>query len=241
MKQIIDNVWNFKGLVAGRVYLVKDPDGLSLIDTGLLGAAPKIARALEAANYKPNDVKRILITHAHPDHVGGLPELAKYTGAEVISSTLEKPVVEGEAPVERPPKELLTGMSRMMAQKPALLKGTPVNRSVSDGDMIPEVLGGLQVIFTPGHAPGHISFWQPDLKFLFLGDVLFHLLGLRLPPAAFTPDMRENIRSLHKVTALEPDSVCFGHGEPFVGDAARRLNNYVALLDAKLSELDLPA
>ena len=107
-----------------------------------------------------------------------------------------------------------------------------VDRTVSDGDVI-EALGGLQVIATPGHSPGHVSFWQPERKILFVGDGImnaFGLSGMRLPFTVSTPDMAENIRSVRKIAELDAKIVCFGHGEPITQDAAAKIRAFATTI-----------
>ncbi len=87
---------------------------------------------------------------------------------------------------------------------------------MEDGEIIEGVLGGLTAVSTPGHAPGHLSFWQAERRILFTGDVIFNWPRLRLPFAMLTVDMAENIRSVGKVAALEPAVACFGHGKPIL-------------------------
>ena len=70
MIQVVDGVYTFTGLMAGRVYLLTEGDGLTLIDASIPSAGDKILAQLAKAGHKPTDVKRVLITHAHPDHVG---------------------------------------------------------------------------------------------------------------------------------------------------------------------------
>lgn len=218
MKSIIPSVSYFTGLLAGRVYAIEDPDGLTLIDTGISLAAARILKQLRAAGFQPGDVKRILITHAHPDHAGGLPKLKAETGAEVMASALEKPVLLGEVPILRPERRL---------RPPAVrLKPAPVDRVLEDSEMILEVMGGLQALHTPGHAPGHLSFWHPGKRILFCGDVIFNLTGLALPWRVFTVDMAEDKRSIRRLASLEPEVVCFGHGNPLTSSTASALRAF---------------
>jgi glyoxylase-like metal-dependent hydrolase (beta-lactamase superfamily II) len=223
MKQIIPGLSAFTGLMMGRVYLIEDPDGLTIIDAGVGSAAPKILQQLEAAGRQAQEVKRILITHAHPDHVGGLPELQAATGAAVIASALERPVIEGQQMIQGPPPERMPTLLRWMPPPTMRFKPTPVARTVAEGDRLDEVMGGLEILETPGHSPGHLSFWQPEQRIVFCGDVLMRLGGLRLPIAAFTTDMDEDKRSIRKLAALQPRMVCFGHGLPLYRDTAATL------------------
>ncbi|HEX8219001.1 MAG TPA: MBL fold metallo-hydrolase [Chloroflexia bacterium] len=226
MKEVIPGIYTFTGLLVGRVYAIEDPDGLTIVDAGLQLAPSRIEAQLRAAGHEPGDVKRILVTHAHPDHVGGLPGLKKLTGAEVICSEAERPVVEGKVAIAMmsPYKEMQE--SRRLKPPPTMLEATPVDRTVGEGDVLDEVLGGLQVLITPGHALGHITFWQPERRIAFCGDVMMHLAGLTLPFAPFTPDMDENRRSIRRVAALEPEVILFGHGKPLLENTARRVQAF---------------
>lgn len=225
MQQVVDGVWTFTGLLVGRVYALKSDDGLTLIDAGIPPAGGKILKQLEAAGYPPQAVKRILITHAHPDHVGSLKELKEKTKAQVITSEFEAEVLGGRIPIPRVDPSALRGPIKLRPPDTTL---TPVSvdRRVGEGDTLPEVLGGLQVLFTPGHAPGHVSFWQPERGILFAGDVLMQLFNRphpHLPLAMMTVDMEQNKQSLKKLAALPVETLCLGHGKPIVQGAAAEI------------------
>lgn len=218
MRQITSQVYTFTGLLAGRVYALQDEDGFTLVDTSISNAGGKILAQFQKAGYKPSDIKRILITHAHPDHVGGLKAIHQATGAEICCHPLEKPVIEGEMAVPRP----LSGI------RPPSVKfaPNPVSRTLEGGEKLP-ILGGLQVLHTPGHAPGHLSFWQPERRLLIVGDAIFYLFNrMTLPLAALTVDAEENKRSVKKLLSHQPDSLLFGHGQPIIGGAMTYLEAF---------------
>lgn len=224
MKQVTDGVYCLSGMLAGRVYLIQDPDGLTLIDTAITRAGKQILREIEALEKKPTDVKRILITHAHPDHVGALPEIKRATRARVIASCVERPVIEGKIPIPRIPPEKLKGPIKIKL-RPTKLPPTRVDMELNGGEVLP-ILGGLQAVATPGHAPGHLAFWQPERRLLFCGDVLFHLRDISLPWTFITTDPELNLRSVKRIAELEPSIVCFGHGEPLKENAAARVRAF---------------
>ena len=112
-------------------------------------------------------------------------------------------------------------------------EGAPVARTLAEGDSL---AAGFTVLDTPGHSPGHVSFWREADRTLICGDVFFnmHLLttipGLRQPPHLFTTDPAENRRSERKLAALEPTTAGFGHGPVLRDDAAQRLREFVQTL-----------
>lgn len=231
MQQIAANLFTFTGLIVGRVYLSADKDGLTLIDASIPAAAGKIVKQLGAAGHKVASIKRIVLTHAHPDHVGAIPALQKQSDAQIICSELEAPVINGKLSIPSARRADLKGLAKLCVPPPTTLKDMTADRLVVDGEILTEVMDGLHAIHTPGHAPGHLSYWQPERKILFTGDTIFRMRSAMTTPWSFlTVDMSECIRSIKKLAELEPEIICFGHGEPITENATARLQAFARSL-----------
>jgi glyoxylase-like metal-dependent hydrolase (beta-lactamase superfamily II) len=202
-------------------YLILDPDGLTLIDTGLPGADKKILAYVANLGKSPADLKRIILTHADLDHVGGLAALHKATGARTYASQIEADAIAAGKPSRQiKPRGfswrrlLFTVLGPFM--KP---KRFQVDEILKDAQVLP-IAGGLRVLDTPGHTPGHISLYAPASGVLFCGDSMVtkgnEIFGSR---PGLTWDEAKARASEKKQAALGARIVCSGHG-PVVKDAA---------------------
>jgi len=224
MKQLSADIYQFD-LRQANVFLIKGENGLTLIDTAVVGIRDKLETQLAKYGFHLEDVKRILVTHAHIDHVGGLREIQEATGAEVWAHRLEAPVVRGEEPVTLPNPADVGLADSLFGRFISLFVGSkqppaPVHRELDDGETLDEVLPGLRVIHLPGHSPGQIGFWLEPERLLIGGDVMMHLTPwLTRPLGAYTPDTLEAEQSILKVANLDVHTLGVGHGSALVGNA----------------------
>lgn len=235
MLRIMDSVYAVEGLQLGRVYVLVGSDGLTLIDCSLPGSEKKIAAELTTIGHTIKDVHRILITHAHYDHIGSLAALQRMSQAEVYVHHLDANVARGLELQPRPDPATLPLASKLLARLSASgigPEGAQVDHELEDGSQLDQVMPGMQAFHMPGHSPGHVVYWLPSHKLLFCGDIVMHLFGLRLPIRAFTPDMLAERRSLRKLATLEPLILCPGHGAPLTKQAAEQLHQCAATYGA---------
>ena len=176
---ITDNTVQLTRFGFVNCYLVRESDGLTLVDTGMLDSSAE--PILAAANDFGGTIRRILLTHAHTDHVGSVDALLSKLGAatELISNERSLPLLQ------KPPDKSL---------KPGEAKGTikgdlpgidaKPTRLVTEGEMV----GSLRVIDTPGHIPGQMSFLDERDGTLYAGDALTSMGTVRVssnPPWFF--------------------------------------------------------
>jgi len=217
--EITPNVHLIPGIIANP-YLIIDSGELTLIDAGLPGSHKKILRYIAGLGYTPKDLKRILITHADFDHVGGLAALQTATGAHVYAHAIEAAAMA----VGRPSRKLKPGnvfAKLLYWGMGCMFRAAPVqvDEFLADGQVLP-VLGGLGVLETFGHTPGHLSFFAPSAGILFVGDsIVSEENGLRGSRGANNWDQPKSDESVRKQAALGARIVCSGHG-PVVMDAA---------------------
>jgi glyoxylase-like metal-dependent hydrolase (beta-lactamase superfamily II) len=218
--KIMENVFLVPGVVANPFILV-DADGLTLIDTGLPRSSQKILDYVASLGKSVQDVKRIIITHSDLDHVGSLAALHKLTGARTYASQVEAgAIASGKS--SRQIKPAGFSMRRLMFTllRP-FMKAKPfqVDEILADGQVLP-ILGGLLVVDTAGHTPGHLSFFAPGSGVLFCGDsMVTDEKGIHGSRPGLTWDDAKAREAERKQAALGAQVVCPGHG-PVVKEAA---------------------
>lgn len=197
VQQLAEDVWHLSGFPrnAVNVYVIGDV----LLDAGLGLDRGRILRQL-----KGRTIAAHALTHAHLDHYGS---------SHAICMQLDVPMwcgVEDVAAVEA---------GKMVARGGRLVpaaRAHPIARALREGDEV----AGFTVLETPGHSPGHVSYWRESDRTLLCGDVMWGMNpfllsgGIREPFPSFSPDPQLNRESARRIAALEPALVCFGHGPP---------------------------
>lgn len=202
------------GVVQENCFLIRR-DGSHralIVDPG--DEAPRLLGAIEELGVQ---LDGILLTHTHFDHVGAVAPLARATGAEVWVPEIEKPV-------------LADIMSFVPFAGIGPFESYDAEHTLSGGEKLELAGFEIDVIFTPGHSPGHVSFSIPDERALFSGDVLFQgSVGRTDLPGGDWPTLLESIRTL--VESLPEDTAVHpGHMGMTTLGAERAANPFLAEL-----------
>ena len=207
-------------LLSVYAFLLDEPQ-LTLIDAGLIGSGRRVNHYAERIGRSLDDLSRIICTHAHPDHIGGVRELAGEREVEVLMHPAD---LEGlgvtlrDAVANRNRGQLIAYFTRHPGE------ATPI----TDGQLLP-MLGGLRVVHTPGHTPGSVCLYAERHKLLFTGDVLQVLRGrVTFASRIFSEDVPLARDSVARLAELDVETIAFSHYPPLRDRANEVLRGLVA-------------
>lgn len=214
-----------------NMYLIKRDEKLILVDTALnAGSIKHVGKYLSKMGLNFENITHILITHAHPDHIGGLSTLQKHTNAPTYVHRLDAPVIEegqrSGTPASSEGMHLWERIIYQVNSRKEILPTGRVDRVINEDGPLQD-LPFIEAIYLPGHSYGQCGFYLPDEGVLICGDTFMHLFGLRFPLRAVSPDWQAVQDSIRKVAALKPEILCFGHGKPIMGNAGDSINTFM--------------
>jgi len=217
-----------------NAYLVEEQDGLTLIDAALPYSDKGI---LQAADQIGKPITRIVLTHAHGDHIGALDKLkAALPHAEIAISARDARLLAGDASLDPAEQQMPV---RGDVPKPGAIRTTP-GTLLADGDRI----GSLLAVATPGHTPGSMSFLDTRTGALIAGDafqvrggiaVSGHMKPLFPFPAMATWSASEALRSAMRLLELKPALLAVGHGRMIV-DPIAVMTDAIRAAERRLAE-----
>lgn len=205
-----------------NAYLLDEGDeGLTLIDSGFPKHAAALEQDIRSVGREPGDLTNILITHAHPDHLGSAVHLSGGTtpislhqaDAEVAAAgTIEPTMTAGPG--------FLTGIlfKLFIPNKAAEFPSFVPDKMFQDGDML-DIAGGIEVVHTPGHTKGHVSLhWKKDAGLMLVGDAAANAAGLGYMLGY--DDVPLGVKSAAKLAGRSFEAAVFGHGKPILSGAS---------------------
>ncbi|HUJ20819.1 MAG TPA: MBL fold metallo-hydrolase [Bryobacteraceae bacterium] len=215
-----------------NVYLVRLREGYLLVDCGMDTKASfdTLARALETAGAGWTDIREILLTHVHPDHMGLAPRLLKLTKAQLWMHAEDAEFLEQLADYE-PYREWSADVLRdsgvpekVIMQIGAAAEGIHQNFRRLDpdcilvgGERIATAIGELEVVWTPGHSPGHVCLYARERRVLFSGDQMLEFISPNIGWHPGRDPLGEFLDSLAALSQLDIDLILPSHGAPFSG------------------------
>jgi glyoxylase-like metal-dependent hydrolase (beta-lactamase superfamily II) len=227
-------------------YIVEEaPHDLTLIDTCFSADLSQLEEYLRNAGYEITDIKRIVLTHIHPDHSQAANELKRRSAgeAEILSHWAEAAYLSHNPQYSGPPSQetTLNLLNRFGVKPEDVFKKygsfdvepIKVDRQLQDGDMVGKT---LQVIHTPGHTPGHISLYSKQYGIIFGADVLFKSImgtdGLFVPPSTVSIDSTTAAISARRISNLKFDTLLLAHQDgPILQNARKEVERSVASVD----------
>ncbi len=225
--QATEGVFQFRVLGA-RITILVENDRAILVDTGLQGSINPIRSGLKELGLSLDSIETVVITHAHPDHCGGLGEVVAGRNIAVAAHRLDADIISGTKTVPNPYQDdLLAKVAGPVIPK---LMGShvPVDMRLEDGDIIPFDTE-VRVVHLPGHTAGSIALHLPSKRVIIVGDALQFKFSRKLTPPSHrvTQDSEEALRSLEKLLDLDFDIICFSHFPPMRKNARAALRTMI--------------
>jgi glyoxylase-like metal-dependent hydrolase (beta-lactamase superfamily II) len=233
--QLAPGLWCLGQKKGGRVhaFLCEENGELTLVDTLFDTDGARILREIARIGRQPSDLRRIVLTHAHRSHLGGLAALKEATGATVYAHPWEADIIGGERKAQAvsivPKRPLRVYFPFQFAASVGLgaHPPCPVDETVAGGDRI----GPLHVLDAAGHSPGHLAFLWPERRTLIAGDSISTWPGgLAGGWGSFTLNERKHRATLRLLAEVEPEALGVGHGPPIPHGAAERVRGLVDAL-----------
>ena len=224
MQRVIKGV-HIIAMGMANAFLIEGDGGLALIDAGYPDKAAAVFGAIRELGRSPDQLKHLIFTHGHPDHIGSGARIVRESGARTYMHPLDIAMAESGGPF-RPmtaaPGLLRRVLCKMIYHPNERVEPVSIDQPLAAGEILP-IAGGFEVIHTPGHCAGHVALmWRPGSK-LFTGDVCMNVMGLG-DPVGFE-SLEEGWASQRKLARLSFDAAGFGHGVPITHDASARFRN----------------
>jgi glyoxylase-like metal-dependent hydrolase (beta-lactamase superfamily II) len=223
LKRVINGV-HLVPMGMANAFLVESGDELILIDAGFPGKEAAVFGAIRRLGRSPNQLRHLIFTHGHPDHIGSAAAIVRETGARTYMHPLDIAIAEKGGPFRpmTPAPGLVGLLCNLFFHPDQRLEPIAIDQPLTTDEILP-IAGGFEVIHTPGHCAGQVALlWRPG-RMLFAGDVGTNLMGLG-DPIGFE-NLEEGRESQRRLATLSFDAAGFGHGKPIARGASTHFHN----------------
>lgn len=225
MNEIIKGVYVIEDeALKANVFVLLTNNGYCLIDSGIFMKTKHLIQILEKNRLPISDLKMIILTHCHCDHIGGAAELVSCSGAKLAAHKNDIPFILQQSVIEGNYHQMMIKEQKYMRQLNCVVQ--QIDYALDDHDIL-DIIGGLQVINVPGHTPGSIALYQADRKIMLFSDVIRNtsekglVIGI---PEKFNLNT-DQVHSDAKMLLNYPiEYALFGHGSPIIKDANQKIS-----------------
>jgi glyoxylase-like metal-dependent hydrolase (beta-lactamase superfamily II) len=224
MIHITDDLSVIENIGAANIFCLGSNKEYTLIDTGIFMKTKYLIQELIESNYKLQNLKYIVLTHCHCDHIGGVKELLDNSNAKVVAHKKDVPYILQETIIDGPYKGMMIEEQKTMKYLNCVVPRVDIQL---ENDSIVDT---LQVINVPGHTPGSIALYENDKKYMFFGDVIRESKkeGLSIgKPEKFNVDSKQVYKDAEKLLSFEIEYGLLSHGKVYNGNKVNELRELI--------------
>ncbi len=224
MVRITDDLSVIENIGTANIFCIGSNKEYTLIDSGIFMKTKYLIQELNKNNYKLQNLKSIILTHCHCDHIGGVKELLDNSNAKVIAHKNDVPYILQKAIIDGPYKGMMIEEQKTMKYLNCVVPRVDIQLE-SDS-----VVDNLQVINVPGHTPGSIALYEKDKKYMFFGDVIRESKkeGLSIgKPEKFNVDSKQVYKDAEKLLSYEIEYGLLSHGKVYKGNEVNVLRELI--------------
>lgn len=223
MTKIMEGVYMLDRPSGANTYLIVD-DGVTLIDVGMRNNVRKIENKLDSLGLTVKDIRTVVITHAHIDHMQCFAEIVSMSSAKVMVGEGDADVIIGVKPSPRPKGSM--GIIFRLLGPMMRFKPVHVDVRLKDGDTV-DVLGGLKVVSLKGHSPGNIGLVHSSSGMMFSSDTVGNSKNRLQPPMGYKYEKEECDKGIQRLSELQMEIMLPGHRPPIRPDASGKVRTFL--------------